>query len=143
MPLVDAQTVNLHLRCHAPPPQDHAGQATEFGLQDKQQILHPGLLQTDDVQLFVCDVLLKQNAKTAAPDFFGSFVHGPTGSRFLYLGWRPPGGAWIRRWKIPLPVITQAQFDQVTRLPTVIFEASIIDMKRATVPPIGGGWRMQ
>lgn len=142
MTLVNGQPVLLHLYCNAPPPQEHAGQATEFGLQDKQASLHPGLRQIDGAQLFVCEVLLKQNAKRAVPDFSGSFVHGPLGSRFLYLGWRPPGGAWIRRWKITLPIITPAQFDQATRLPTAVFEASIVEMKKATVPLIGGGWNM-
>src|SRR4051794_30308314 len=101
--------LRLQISCEAPPPSTYNGQPTEFGLQDKQQALHPGALLPDGALRFSCEVTVKPHATTGAPDFGGPFVHGPAGTRFLYLGWRPPGGVWIRRFKISLERISWEQ----------------------------------
>ena len=42
MPPAAPTHIRLQITCAAPPPATYNGQPTEFGLQDKQQILHPG-----------------------------------------------------------------------------------------------------
>jgi hypothetical protein len=128
--------VRLLITCE-PPPASHDGQPTEFGLQDKQQALHAGTLLPDGALRFACDVAVKPHATTGAPDFGGQFVHGPAGARFLYLGWRPIGGAWIKRFKIPLAPISwhQAAAGQADGL------AARVDTTRSgTVALLGAGW---
>src|SRR3954469_25527388 len=109
MSIAVSTSIRLQITCAAPPPATHAGEPTEFGLQDKQQTLHVGTLLPDGALLFACEVAVKQHAATGVPDFGGPFVHGPAGERFLYLGWRPLGGAWIKRFKIPLAPISWEQ----------------------------------
>lgn len=133
------QTVRLCLICPAPPPAEHTGQLTEFGMQDKKQILHVGIAQTDQSMHFVCEISVKQTRAPGAFDYAGLFVHGPVGARFLYLGWRVPGGDWIRRWKIPLAALAGEQIELALQTSGVL-QATIADMKRATVPLLGVGW---
>jgi len=92
---------------------------------------------------FTCAVTVQPAVKLPTPDFAGAFVHGPAGARFLYLGWRPPGGDWIRRWKIPLPMLTWASVEGMRSRPTAVLEATIVDMQRVTVLLVGAGWRVR
>ena len=137
--MATAKPTRLHLQitCEAPPPATHNGQPTEFGLQDKQQALHPGALLPDGALRFVCEVTVKPLTKTYAPDFGGPFVHGATGARFLYLGWRPPGGVWIKRFKIPLAPIS---WEQIAAGPAIALAARINTMRSGTVALLDGGW---
>src|SRR5690349_19462880 len=43
MPTATPTRIRLRIICEAPPPATHAGQPAEFGLQDKQQALAPGI----------------------------------------------------------------------------------------------------
>ena len=135
------QTVRLRLICPAPPPPQHAGQPTEFGLQDKKQALHAGVAQIDHSIYFDCEIGLKRSPDSRAFDYAGVFVHGPVGARFLYLGWRVPGESWIRRWKIPLAARAGEQIELALRA-TGVLQATIADMGRATVPLLGLGWSL-
>ena len=134
-----SQTVRLRLICPAPPPLAHSGQPTEFGLLDKNQVLHAGLAQIDQSLHFACEIGVKLGRDPHTFDYTGLFVHGPVGGRFLYWGWRVPGEAWIRRWKISLILLTSEQVELALRT-TVVLQATIIDMKPATVPLLGSGW---
>jgi uncharacterized protein DUF5990 len=128
-----SERLRLRIICEQPPPDTYAGQPTEFGLQDKQQALHPGSRLADGSLAFMCEVVvMKPHAGTGSPDFGGPFVHGPPGARFLYLGWRPPGGAWIRRFKIPF---TGIGWDQIAagRLPKGALAARVSAARSGTV----------
>ncbi|CAN5649240.1 hypothetical protein BH10CHL1_BH10CHL1_36430 [soil metagenome] len=133
------QTVRLRLICPAPPPSEHGGQPTEFGLLDKKQILHAGVAQIDHALHFACEIGVKPGRDPHTFDYTGLFVHGPVGGRFLYWGWRVPGETWIRRWKIPLVLLTSQQIELALRT-TRVLQATITDMQRATTPLLGGGW---
>jgi hypothetical protein len=129
--------VRLQITCVAPPPAAHEGQPTEFGVQDKQQLLQPGIVQPDGALVFSCEVNVKPHASSGAPDFGGPFVHGPAGTRFLYLGWRPVGGAWIKRFKIPLASIN---WEQLAAAQAGTLAARISAARSGTVALLGDGW---
>ena len=137
MPTAPPTRLRLQITCTAPPPAIYNGQMTEFGLQDKQQALYPGTLLPDGALCFACEVAVKPHATTGAPDFGGSFVQGPAGARFLYLGWRPPGGAWIRRFKIPLAPIS---WEQIAAGQAGALAASVSAARSGTVALLGAGW---
>ena len=137
MPPPSPSRIRLQITCAAPPPAIYDGQPTEFGLQDKQQALHPGVSQADGALRFSCEVAVKPHAATGVPDFGGPFVHGPAGARFLYLGWRPPGGAWIRRFKIPL---TPISWEQVAAAQAGALAARVSATRSGTVALLGAGW---
>jgi len=99
------RTIRLRLTCANPPPAIHAGQATEFGILDKTGVLTPGMHLPGGALRFDIEVQVARRPDGSAA-CSGSYVHGPPGGRFLYLGWRPVGGAWIRRTKVPLAAIT-------------------------------------
>lgn len=98
-------TLRLHLTCIDPPPAQHNGQATKFGLQDRDRHLMPGCALPDGALLFSFEVQVAYRPDGSVV-IGGRFVHGPPQGRFLYLGWRLPGGVWIRRIKVPLVPIT-------------------------------------
>jgi Family of unknown function (DUF5990) len=136
-PMSTPARIHLIVTCEAPPPDTLNGQPTEFGLQDKQQALHPGARQPDGSLRFSCEVAVRPQAATGAPDFGGPFVHGSAGGRFLYLGWRPPGGAWIRRFKIPL---TSIGWEQIAAGQHRALSARVNTAHSGTVTLLGAGW---
>jgi len=81
----------------------------EVGLQDKDQQVHVGALQSDGVWRYEGTAVVKIDKTTGEPDFAGPFVHGVRGGRFLYISWKRIGEqvpavptAWVQRVKIPL-----------------------------------------
>src|SRR5688572_2549464 len=95
-----AETLRLQMTCINLPPMPPN---TEFGLQDKDRVLHQGEAQPDGSLIFRCEVNAAEKDGTIR--LTGDFVHGSSAERILYLGLRPLGGAddaWIRRWKIAL-----------------------------------------
>ena len=131
--------VHLCIVCEAPPAAQ-LGQPVEFGLQDIRQNLHSGNVQPDGSLHFVCEASVKPSRTADVPDFGGSFVHGSSGARFLYLSLRQPGGAWIRRLKVPLAGITWAQIEDANGLPSGALVALVSGAGSGTVPLLGGGW---
>ncbi len=129
--------IRLQITCEASPPTTFNGQTTKFGLQDKQQTLHPGVLQPDGALRFDCEVTVKPHVTTGAPDFSGPFVHGPTGARFLYLSWRSSAGTWIKRFKIPLAPI---DWEQIAAGQAGTLAARINTNHSGTVALLGTGW---
>jgi hypothetical protein len=127
----------LQITCVAPPPADSEGQPTEFGVQDKQQALRSGIVQPDGALVFSCEVNVKPRAGSGAPDYSGPLVHGPAGARFLYLGWRPIGGAWIKRFKIPLAPIS---WEQLAAARAGVLIAQVSAARSGTVALLGEGW---
>jgi len=101
--------VHLELVCSQQPPRVYDGLLTEFGLQDKQLVLHPGDLRPDGTTRFELSATARDGSDGIR--FSGPFVHGPADGKFLYLGWRPldgPADGWIRRWKLSLTEIPRA-----------------------------------
>lgn len=83
--------LTLQVRCRNLPPTLHAGEPTEFGLQDKQHQLDVGQADTDGAQCFTIALAVQARGTTDAPDFAGTAVHRRPGERFLSLGWRGVG----------------------------------------------------
>ncbi len=137
MPTTAPTRIQLQITCEAPPPTTYDGQSTEFGLQDNKQALYPGIQQPDGALRFDCEVTVKSHAAASAPDFGGPFVHGPAGARFLYLGWRPPDGAWIKRFKIPLAPMSWGQIEAGK---AGALAAHISAVRSGTVALLGAGW---
>jgi len=71
------------------------------------------------------------------PDFGGPFVHGPAGARFLYLSWRPRGGVWIRRFKIPLAPMS---WEQIAAGQAGAPAARVSAARSGTLALLGAGW---
>ncbi len=99
--------LRLRLTCADPPLALYRDQAVEFGLQDRDGHLTPGVVLPGGALLFVFEVQAEVRSDGSVHPG-GRFVHGPPGGRFLYLGLRPPGGAWIKRIKVPLAPIDAA-----------------------------------
>lgn len=97
------QTLCGRLTCVDPPRYEE--QSLEFGLQDRDGTLTPGVALPDGALLFSFEVQAEVRPDGSV-NLSGRFVHGPPQGRFLYLGLRPPGGAWIKRIKVPLGSIT-------------------------------------
>ena len=95
--------VRLQVVCHHPPTTD----SSLFGLQDKDQNLHAGILQTDGSVLFECVLNVKE---VDPPNLLGAFAHGTPKERFLYLSLGTPP-LWIKRIKLMLSSITPAQMN--------------------------------
>jgi len=101
----EKDAIRLRLVLRAAPPGVHDGAPTEFGPQDKAQVLHPGTTAADGSLEFVCSAQVRRR-DGGAIDLGGPFVHGPAGGRFLYFGWRAAGAdRWIRRYKVALQSI--------------------------------------
>lgn len=101
-------TATIELVCRSLPELSESG-AVAFGLQDKQQEVHPGVLGRNGVWRFRCTVTVKGPDADGMPAFSGPFVHGPPDARFLYLSWKRAAGAaapWVQRVKIPLSGIS-------------------------------------
>jgi hypothetical protein len=133
--------MRVRLMCVSPPPVEHDGHITEFGLQDKKQVLHPGMRLQDGVLRFDFTITAQQKSDRAIPKFGGPFVHGPADAPFLYLGYREAqaGAAWIKRIKIPLGQITWAQVEAASA-PGKLLEGAVSGQGVATVKLLGEGW---
>lgn len=85
--------------------------------------------------------------KDSAVDFFGLFVQGPVGGRFIYINIGSYAGQfntmWNRRLKIPLVGITQSQIDEIL-ITQGVLETSVPGTGKdggpncATVKPFAG-----
>lgn len=118
------------------------GRLTEFGLQDKKQVLHPGTFQDHDAVRYEIDVRAKRNSKSNRPQFTGTFIHGTPDAQFLYLSLRDaqsPAPSWIKRLKITLSPITWAQIEEVIEKKGAL-EASVSGSGSASVPLLDHGW---
>jgi hypothetical protein len=116
--------VRLRVICIKPPRPENYG--ADFGMQDnsttKEWVLNHGKNQPGGDVHFECECRVRKNPTNGKPNFLGSFVHGGTADRFLYLSWRPkdwrPGspdvgnGVWLRRMKIRLGSIGWSQIRQ-------------------------------
>lgn len=139
-----AVPVAMHLICQTRPPDVYAGRPTEFGLQDKKQMLHPGVRMSAGAIRFNFTVTVERKPNRAKPKFGGPFVHGTADTPFVYLGYREvqDGAPWIRRLKIHLSSITWAQVE-AAQVGEVVLEASVSGQGSGTVPLLGEGWQVR
>lgn len=108
------RTLSIRLLCASLPALDDVEGPILVGMQDKDQNVHAGRVGLDGATAFECQILVKGMPSAAPPDFSGPFVHGPRGSRFLYLSWKRPqhsATAWLWRVKIPLSALDWKQID--------------------------------
>ena len=150
------RVVRLRVTCRCP--LDALRRGAEFGLQDNSTtsdwLLHAGRQQRNGDLHFECDVRIRRQPRTGAPNFIGSFVHGPVTERFLYLSWRSlgwrPGSAepsppcWTRRMKIHLREITWPQIDSARKsggcLQTMVDGIGRDGGPAIASVPLIGGW---
>jgi hypothetical protein len=104
------ETLRLRIVYDGTPPNVWDGAAKDFGLQDKENVLHPGKTERSGHIVFDVTIGIKTE-RTAAPVFHGDFAHGPPKERFLYLSWRNTNGAYAQRLKLPLGAITWSDID--------------------------------
>ena len=99
---------------------------------------------------FEFNVTLKNNTKSI-PDFFGSFVQGPPGSRFIYLDIGTYAGqkdiGYSRRLKIPLSVIERQTINHILMNRDVLLEARVQGTGKDGGPTCGtikpfSGWKI-
>jgi len=114
----EALTVRLRIIHDGTPPNVWDGGAKDFGLQDNDNVLHPGKTEQDGRVVFEVVLELKPE-RTAKPVFFGDFVQGPPKERFLYLSWRNSNGAYAQRVKAPLGGIAWSDIDRANGKPLV------------------------
>jgi len=99
---------------------------------------------------FECTVTVKPG-KDNSPDFFGPFVQGTAGERFIYIDIGTCAGqentGWSRRLKIPLRGITQGMIKELLDSVHNILETKVPGTGKdggpacATVKPFDG-WRL-
>jgi hypothetical protein len=111
-------TVRLRVVYDGTPPNVWDGGASDFGVQDKGNVLYPGKIERDGRVMFDVSLALKPE-KTANPVFLGDFAHGSPKDRFLYLSWRNANGAYAQRLKLPLGAITWRDIEKAKTNPLI------------------------
>ncbi len=104
-----AETARLQVRYLGSGPVIWSGGRRNFGLQDADEGLHPGV-PFDGGETFYL-MLTVRTGSGGGPVLSGPFAHGPPGGRFLYLGWRNDTGAYARRLKLSLAGIDRDLLD--------------------------------
>ena len=130
------RTVQMRIDVVNPP--GLVGEGVEFGLQDKNQRLYPGVPQSEGSLRFECELRVRQGAGRA-PNFLGTFAHGTADDRFLYLTTKKEGQI-TRRIKIKLATVTWAQIE-ASRQGDVL-QAMIDGRGAASVKLLGAGWQV-
>ncbi|GCE29589.1 hypothetical protein KDA_50730 [Dictyobacter alpinus] len=137
----ETATVRLQLTCMQPPDTSYLPESTIFGLQDRQQNVHSGQQNPDSSISYDIEVPVERTLQTDSVRFRGPYVHGTPTVPFLYLSLKRLEGeqaSWIRRLKIPLPMVTWDEIDTVAG--TTLFVARIAGTGSGTVPLLNGGW---
>ena len=104
-------TIRLQLIYDGAGPVHWDGGAGAFGLQDKAEVLHPGVPGAGGAVVFDFTLQVK-SVDAGSAVLVGDFAHGKPAERFLYLGWRNAAGNFAQRLKLPLAGITPAQARQ-------------------------------
>ena len=142
----EAVVVRLRITCVNPPGEQYEGGETEFGLQDKQQIVHAGHRRPDGSLVFDFDLSVKRNPDTGAIRWQGPYVNGTPAAPFIYLSWAKQATApsrWIKRLKISLSSITSEQIEAATGRGAGRLEARVSGEGSATVPLLDDGWTVK
>lgn len=137
--------VGIRLICVSPPNQTYSEKHPVFGLQDKTQNIHSGMLLDDGSLQFDCVLNARQGSIAEKPDWGGSFVHGDREQRFLYLSWgykEDTRWNWIKRIKVPLSIILWKQVEEANK-ENVVIQAYVDGKGAASVELLGDGWSIQ
>lgn len=113
-----AKTLRLRIVYDGTPPNTWDGGAKDFGLQDKENVLHLGKTERSGHVVFDVSLDVKPEP-TAKPVFLGDFAHGSPKERFLYLSWRNANGAYAQRLKLPLGAIMWSDIEKSGGKPLV------------------------
>ena len=99
------ERVRLQVLYRGKGPHIWSGGTADFGVQDKDGVLHLGEVGAEESVRF--DLWLDVKPQdTGAPVFLGPFAHGPPSARFIYLSWRNHTGEYAQRLLLPLSSIT-------------------------------------
>jgi len=139
-------TVRLRIVYDGTPPNVWDGGAEDFGVQDKENVLHPGKAERGGHVVFDVVVGVKPE-RTAQPVFTGDFAHGSPKERFLYLSWRNANGAYAQRLKLPLGGITWSDIDAAQHKPLIGEVAASRKPRTPGAVNVGGtravAWKLQ
>jgi hypothetical protein len=136
--------IHLQLTCLRLPDMSNKQEAIIFGLQDRQQHVHPGRQNDGGSLLYDLQVPVARIAETDMVRFRGPFVHGTREVPFLYLSLKRVEEeelSWIMRMKIPLPSLHWDDSMSTANIP--LFTARIAGTGTGTVPLLDDGWQKQ
>jgi len=133
------QNVSLRIIVENPP--------VHFAVQRGKDELLEATSANAKQQVFEFSVRARDDGSGGAPNFLGPFAQGPVGGRFVYVNSGIMAGDanvdWQRRAKVPLGGITWSMIKK-----RAVIEARIAGTARdggpacATVPLLGGGWKV-
>jgi hypothetical protein len=140
-------TIQLRLIYVVPPGgrEWREGQGVEFGLQDKDQAVHPGAVQADSSLQFEVDVRVRRDPKADRPRLSGPFVHGKSNEPFLYLSWKrkqPADSLWQRRLKVMLDGVTWDRVEHVWATGAAL-AARVMDTGGSRAVLSSDGWMVE
>jgi hypothetical protein len=140
--------VRMRILCTPLPPSTYGAHSDiELGIQQGKEVL-PGVEASPGTMRFDLEARAKRHPETGAPNFLGSYVHGPTGARFLYLNWTGWQGGernGFGRIKVHLSSITWEQVEEASA-PGALLQATVSGVNAkgapaaASVPLLGEGW---
>lgn len=123
-----------------------------FAVQGGKEALHPPTRSSQQALVFEVSIEVDPASSNGPPRLLGPIVQGPPLGRFLYVnsGNRAgqQGSCWDRRAKVPLGGITWELIRAQQAAPESTLEAEIAGTAKdggpccATVPLLGGGWRV-
>jgi len=139
----DTRTIHFRLVCELPPEEQVAFGITEFGLQDKQEHVHPGKSQPDGSLVYLFDLEAVPGQSQEAVRWRGTYAHGRPAAPFLYLSIRSVGAEpsqWAKRIKVPLQGITSKQVETASKTDGAVLEGRVRGTGSGTVALLGDGW---
>lgn len=117
---------------------------TEFGIQDKKQVLHPGKSSRGVIN-FVISARVKDADSKAR--FSGPFIHAGSGGRqHIYLGWRYLDDTkWINRMKVQLEMPWAIAAEALSDMQTLSIDATEPEwgVQGKWRPSFVGEWRLR
>ncbi len=98
-------SIRLRLTYDGAGPVHWTGGPHLFGVQDKAEVLDPGMPGPRGTRVFDLVLQVKSLAADTAV-LAGEVAHGSPADRFLYLAWRNAEGNFAQRLKLPLSAIS-------------------------------------
>ncbi len=142
----DSRTVHFRLVCELPPEEQVDFLIAEFGLQDKQEHVHPGESQPDGSLVYRFDLEAVPGQSQEAIRWRGTYVHGRPAAPFLYLSLTCVGAEpsqWAKRIKVPLQGITSRQVETANKMEGAVLEGRVSGKGSGTVALLGDGWSVR
>ena len=151
--MTDAPMLPFRVRMIGLPPATFGEhERVEAGIQAGQDVVQSRAPAGESLE-FAGELRLKaDDERKGAPVFLGPYAHGPPSGRFLYVSWTGESGGerrMFRRMKLQLGGIGWEQVGAILRDPRAALVATVQGRDRrggpacATVPLIGGGWKVE